>query len=195
MSEGCVFCDQSWMRAAEIFIETPHCVFVSTRDPGIRARAGLAEDVLPGSGAIVPIVHRTSVFELTQAEWADTRDLLLRARTALHDLLAPDGYLLGWNQGASPASPYACHPAVRRRTCLTAGCARRQRPGKQVARSVGAREELPRHCSLHAGSWQRRGLPARCRIPGQFLAAIHRLPYWRGICAERASGVRWQVAG
>jgi hypothetical protein len=23
MSEGCVFCDQSWMRAAEIFIETP----------------------------------------------------------------------------------------------------------------------------------------------------------------------------
>jgi hypothetical protein len=37
MSEGCVFCDQSWMRAAEIFIETPHCVFVSTRDPVIRA--------------------------------------------------------------------------------------------------------------------------------------------------------------
>ena len=23
MGEGCVFCDQSWMRAAEIFIETP----------------------------------------------------------------------------------------------------------------------------------------------------------------------------
>ncbi len=23
MFEGCVFCDQSWMRAAEIFIETP----------------------------------------------------------------------------------------------------------------------------------------------------------------------------
>ncbi len=23
MSGGCVFCDQSWMRAAEIFIETP----------------------------------------------------------------------------------------------------------------------------------------------------------------------------
>ena len=37
--------------------------------------------------------------ELTPAEWADTRDLLLQARMALHDLLAPDGYLLGWNQG------------------------------------------------------------------------------------------------
>ena len=99
MSEGCVFCDQSWMREAEIFIETPHCIFASTRDPDIRAQAGLAEGVLPGSGAIVPIAHRTSVFELTPAEWADTRDLLLQARTALHDLLAPDGYLLGWNQG------------------------------------------------------------------------------------------------
>jgi hypothetical protein len=63
MSEGCVFCDQSWMREAEIFIETPHCIFASTRDPDIRARAGLAEGVLPGSGAIVPIAHRTSVFE------------------------------------------------------------------------------------------------------------------------------------
>ncbi len=55
MSEGCVFCAQSWMRAAEIFIETPHCIFASTRDPDIRAQAGLAEGVLPGSGAIVPI--------------------------------------------------------------------------------------------------------------------------------------------
>jgi diadenosine tetraphosphate (Ap4A) HIT family hydrolase len=100
MSEGCVFCDQSWMREAEIFIETPRCIFVSSRDQDIRAGAGLAEGVLPGSGAIVPIAHRTSVFELTPAEWADTRDLLLQAQMALHDLLAPDGYLLGWNQGA-----------------------------------------------------------------------------------------------
>ena len=101
MSEGCVFCDQSWMREAEIFIETAHCIFASTRDPDIRAQAGLAEGVLPGSGAIVPIAHRTSVFELTPAERADTRDPLLQTRMALHDLLAPDGYLLGWNQGGA----------------------------------------------------------------------------------------------
>jgi hypothetical protein len=56
--------------------------------PGHPGRAGLAEGILPGSGAIVPIAHRTSVFELTPAEWADTRDLLLQARMALHDLLA-----------------------------------------------------------------------------------------------------------
>lgn len=101
MSEGCVFCDQSWMRAAEIFIETPRCIFASTRNPDIRAQAGLAEGVLPGSGAIVPIAHRTSVVELTPAEWADTQDLSLKARMTLHDLLAPDGYLLGWNQGGA----------------------------------------------------------------------------------------------
>jgi diadenosine tetraphosphate (Ap4A) HIT family hydrolase len=114
MSEGCVFCDQSWMREAEIFIQTPRCIFASTRDPVIRARAGLAEGVLPGSGAIVPIAHRTSVFELTPAEWADVQDLLLQARMALHDLLAPDGYLLGWNQGGESWPLSAGIPSSRR---------------------------------------------------------------------------------
>lgn len=95
MSEGCAFCDQRWMRAADIFIETPHCIFVPTRDRDIRVQAGLGAGVLPGSGAIAPIAHRTSVFDLTPAEWADTQDLLLQARMVLHDLLALDGYLLG----------------------------------------------------------------------------------------------------
>jgi hypothetical protein len=54
MGEGCVFCDQSWMRAAEIFIETSRCIFASTRDPDIRAQAGRAEGVLPGSGLSCP---------------------------------------------------------------------------------------------------------------------------------------------
>ena len=51
MSEGCVFCDQSWMRAAEIFIETPHCLFASTRDPDIRL-PGAAERA---SGPVIVI--------------------------------------------------------------------------------------------------------------------------------------------
>jgi len=99
MSEGCVFCDQSWMSAAEIFIETPTCIFASTLDPAIRARPDWRRASCPAAGAIVPIAHRTSVFELTPAEWTDTRVLLLQAQAALHELLAPDGYLLGWNQG------------------------------------------------------------------------------------------------
>lgn len=54
-------------------------------------------DVLPGSGLIVPIAHRTSPFDLTADEWAATQDLLIKARAALHEWLAPDGYTLGWN--------------------------------------------------------------------------------------------------
>lgn len=100
MAGDCVFCDLTWMRTAEISIETELCIFASTRDPGIRADAGLPPDVLPGAGAIVPIAHRTSPFDLTVEEWADTRELLLKARAALHELLAPDGYTLGWNDQA-----------------------------------------------------------------------------------------------
>jgi hypothetical protein len=140
MSEGCVFCDQSWMRAAEIFIETPHCIFASTRDPDIRAQAGLPDGVLPGSGAIVPIAHRTSVFELTPAEWADTRDLLPQARMALHDPLAPDGYC--WTGTRAVSCIPTCtsfHDSTTSR-CPTAGCARRSTSGKQTAPSMGARE-------------------------------------------------------
>ena len=37
MSEGCVFCDQSWMREAEgISSETTHCIF--SRDSRDRRR-------------------------------------------------------------------------------------------------------------------------------------------------------------
>jgi diadenosine tetraphosphate (Ap4A) HIT family hydrolase len=52
---------------------------------------------MPGSGALVPKVHRTSVFYLTADEWAATRELLLLVRAELHKRLAPDGYTLGWN--------------------------------------------------------------------------------------------------
>jgi diadenosine tetraphosphate (Ap4A) HIT family hydrolase len=91
------FCDLSWMRSADIFIENEFCVFISSEDAAIRTRAGLFPGVLPGSGVIVPIVHRTSPFDLTPEEWSATRELLLVARRTLHGLLAPDGYTLGWN--------------------------------------------------------------------------------------------------
>ena len=88
------------MRAAEIFIETPPPAY-SPR-PGTRTsgpRPDWRKASCPAPGQSCPSPHRTSVFELTPADWADTRVLLLQAQLALHDLLAPDGYLLGWNQG------------------------------------------------------------------------------------------------
>jgi diadenosine tetraphosphate (Ap4A) HIT family hydrolase len=53
--------------------------------------------VLPGCGAIIPIAHRVSPFEFTAEEWAATHELLLAAKAAQDDRLAPDGYLLVWN--------------------------------------------------------------------------------------------------
>lgn len=91
------FCDLSWMRSADVFLENRWCVFVASDDAEIRTRARLQPDVLPGSGIIIPIAHRASPFELTVEEWSATRELLLAVRTTLHERLAPDGYTLGWN--------------------------------------------------------------------------------------------------
>jgi diadenosine tetraphosphate (Ap4A) HIT family hydrolase len=85
----------------------------------------------------VPIAHRTSVFDLTPAEWADTPDLLLRAGAALHDLLAPDGYLIGWNQGSNLHPHMHVIPRFDDEPLAALGG---QRPGKQAARSLGIRE-------------------------------------------------------
>lgn len=69
-----------------------------------------------------------SVFELTLTEWADSRELLLRARTALHDLLAPDGYLIGWNQGSTLRPHMRVIPRFDDEPLAALGG---QRPGKQ----------------------------------------------------------------
>jgi diadenosine tetraphosphate (Ap4A) HIT family hydrolase len=88
----CGFCDQDRFRVAEVYIENDHCI-----DPELRAEARLPPDVLPGSGVIIPKAHRAGPFNLTAAEWEETQDLLSKARAAMHQLLAPDGYTLGWN--------------------------------------------------------------------------------------------------
>ncbi|WP_460528449.1 HIT family protein [Flindersiella endophytica] len=96
----CGFCRLDRFRAADVYLENEHCVFFASSDPSVQAEAGLPPDVLPGSGVVVPIVHRRSPFQLTAAEWVATHDLLVRARAALHEWLAPDGYTLGWNDQA-----------------------------------------------------------------------------------------------
>ena len=93
----CRFCDQDRFRSADIYIENDLCIFFASFDPALRAEARLVPDVLPGSGAVIPKAHRAGPFELTAAEWSATHDLLLKARAALHEVLAPDAYTLGWN--------------------------------------------------------------------------------------------------
>ena len=97
--EGCVFCDLRQFREADVCIENAHCLYASTRDPRD------PPDVLPGCGVIIPIAHRVSPFDFTPEEWAATRELLLRAKAAQDERLAPDGYTLIWNSFSERGQP------------------------------------------------------------------------------------------
>lgn len=89
-SSPCVFCERSALRAAEVYLENEHCVYASSHDPSD------PPGVLPGSGVIVPKAHRASPFDLSAAEWAAIRPLLLEAKSIQDASLAPDGYFLSW---------------------------------------------------------------------------------------------------
>jgi diadenosine tetraphosphate (Ap4A) HIT family hydrolase len=90
-ASDCVFCDLTQLRTADVCIENAFCLYASTRDPRD------PPDVLPGCGVIVPIAHRPSPFDFTEEEWKATHELLLEAKAAQDERLAPDGYTLIWN--------------------------------------------------------------------------------------------------
>ena len=97
---GCVFCDLTQFRAADVCFENDRCLYASTRDPRD------APDVLPGCGVIIPIAHKVSPFDFTEEEWAATHDLLLKAKAAQDERLAPDGYTLIWNSFSERGQPF-----------------------------------------------------------------------------------------
>ncbi|ASK61027.1 HIT family protein [Virgibacillus phasianinus] len=57
------------------------------------------QEVLEGSGLIIPKSHRQTVFDLSEQEWADTREMLQKAKQYLDETHAPEGYSVGWNTG------------------------------------------------------------------------------------------------
>ena len=83
-------CDLDNLRGAEVYIENAYCVYASTRD------SRDPPDVLPGSGIVIPIAHRASPFDVTSEEWAAMHELLIKAKAAWDERLAPDGYFLSW---------------------------------------------------------------------------------------------------
>jgi histidine triad (HIT) family protein len=100
----CVFCDLTQFREADVCIENAFCLYASTRDPRD------PPDVLPGCGVIIPIAHRLSPFDFTPEERAATHELLLKAKAAQDERLAPDGYMLVWNCFSEPGhSPHHAH--------------------------------------------------------------------------------------
>jgi len=86
---ACPFCDPQEADGQCVVLENTHCWFIQQPQP-----------VLVGSGIIVPKQHRETVFDLREAEWAATFDLLRQAKHKLDAEHHPDGYNVGWNNGA-----------------------------------------------------------------------------------------------
>lgn len=82
----CPLCNLSLIEQQQVVIRNEYCLFLQT-----------PQEVLIGSGIIVPIQHRETVFELTEEEWLATYSLLHEVKTTLDEAYSPDGYNIGWN--------------------------------------------------------------------------------------------------
>jgi diadenosine tetraphosphate (Ap4A) HIT family hydrolase len=85
----CPFCQLAHGDRRQVVLENEHCLFI--QEP---------QKVLIGSGVIVPIAHRETVFDLTEDEWAATFSLLKQVKELLDAEYAPQGYNVGWNSGS-----------------------------------------------------------------------------------------------
>ena len=86
--DSCPFCPDRIEEGQTIVLENEHCLYLEQ-----------PQEVLVGSGFIVPRYHRELVFDLTEAEWRSTQELLLEAKAMLEERYQPDGYTIGWNNG------------------------------------------------------------------------------------------------
>jgi len=59
----------------------------------------LKNNTLIGSYVIIPKSEVSSPFELSEKEWADSKDLMLQVKEYIENKYKPDGYNIGWNVG------------------------------------------------------------------------------------------------
>ena len=59
----------------------------------------LKNNTLIGSYVIIPKSEVGSPFELTEKEWADSKDLMQKVKEYVDKKYSPDGYNIGWNVG------------------------------------------------------------------------------------------------
>jgi diadenosine tetraphosphate (Ap4A) HIT family hydrolase len=85
----CPFCELAQGKSQRIVLQNEHCLFL--QEP---------QEVLIGSGVIIPIAHRETVFDLTEDEWVATFSLLAQVKELLDAKYAPQGYNIGWNSGS-----------------------------------------------------------------------------------------------
>ena len=89
MHPDCPFCPERLADSRAVVLENEHCLFLQQ-----------PHKVLIGSGFIIPRNHREQVFDLDQEEWASTYPLLQEAKQLLETRHNPNGYTVGWNNGA-----------------------------------------------------------------------------------------------
>lgn len=88
--EECPYCNLFTDEKQQIALENETCYFIQKE---------AEQQVLEGSGLIIPKLHKQNVFDLSDQEWSDTRELLLIAKKLLDKEYSPDGYSIGWNTG------------------------------------------------------------------------------------------------
>lgn len=88
--KGCPYCNLFADEEQEIVFENETCYFIQKESE---------QQVLFGSGLIIPKRHKSDVFVLSAQEWTDTQELLHRAKEMLDQQYSPDGYSVGWNTG------------------------------------------------------------------------------------------------
>ncbi|MEK4520946.1 MULTISPECIES: HIT family protein [unclassified Psychrobacillus] len=82
----CPFCHLDLIDNQKVVLENENCMFIQ-----------VPQEILIGSGLIIPRAHRETVFELTEQEWTATKYLLKEAKDYIDKLYNPDGYNIGWN--------------------------------------------------------------------------------------------------
>ncbi len=87
----CPYCESNLGPNDRIVLRNAHCLYLQNAD---------YQDVLIGSGIIVPRTHRETVFDLTEEEMKATFALLTGAKRHLDERFQPQGYNIGWNVGA-----------------------------------------------------------------------------------------------
>jgi diadenosine tetraphosphate (Ap4A) HIT family hydrolase len=88
--EDCPYCNLHLDEEQDIVFENETCYFIQKESE---------QQVLQGSGLIIPKKHKRDVFELSAQEFSDSRELLLLAKEFLDKKFSPDGYSVGWNTG------------------------------------------------------------------------------------------------
>ncbi|QHE51851.1 HIT family protein [Pontibacillus sp. HMF3514] len=88
LNKDCVLCNINQDPEQQILLENDHCLYIQKLSE---------QEVLEGSGLIIPKNHVETAFDLSSKEWSATKELMDQAKTMLDETYAPDGYSVGWN--------------------------------------------------------------------------------------------------